>query len=64
MKSFTNSLIELVIGDGAPVGRLLVLDLNIGTIGGRRDGCRGVRGRQRVRLLHRNCGGKREVHGS
>ena len=55
MKSFTNSLIQLVVGDGAPVRRLLVLDLNISAIRGWSDGTRGMRGGKRVRLLHWNC---------
>ena len=55
MKSFTNSLIQLIVGDGAPVWRLLVLDLNIGAVRGWSDGTRGVRGGKRVRLLHWNC---------
>ena len=58
MESFTNSLIQLIVGDGAPVRRLLVLDLNISAIRGRSNGTRGVRGGKRVRLLHWNCGVK------
>ena len=56
MKRFTNSLIQLIVGYGAPVWGLLVFDLNISAIRGRRDGSRWMRGGERVGLLHWNCG--------